>query len=65
MDDALALLDVVMTDIVHDAQHHGDKARIRTLHDLDAAMLQLWDALQVLLDGRSDANRWRMPLSPL
>jgi hypothetical protein len=36
MDNALDLLDVVMTAIVHDAQHHGEKTPIRTLRDLDA-----------------------------
>ena len=54
MDDALDLLDLVISQIVHDAQHHGEKERIRTLHDLDAAALQLWDALQVLLDDSVD-----------
>ena len=28
----------------------GEKERLRTLHDLDIAALQLWDAVQVLLD---------------
>jgi hypothetical protein len=28
---------LVITEIVHDAQNHGEKERIRTLRDLDAA----------------------------
>jgi TnpA family transposase len=54
MDDALDLLDLVITDIIHEAQTEGQHARLRTLRDLDAAALQLWEALQVLLDKRVD-----------
>jgi TnpA family transposase len=59
MDDALDLLDLVITEIVHDAQNHGEKERIRTLRDLDAAALQLWDTLQVLLDDSVDISMVR------
>ena len=52
MDDALDLLDVLITDIGREAHKDGEKARLRTLRDLDAAALQLWEALQILLDER-------------
>jgi hypothetical protein len=55
MDDAIDLFDLLVTDIVRGAQHAGEKARLRTLHDLDAAALQLWEALQVLLDKAVEA----------
>jgi uncharacterized protein DUF4158 len=50
MDDALDLLDLVLTDIVHAAESEGQKERLRTLRDLDTAALQLWEAIQLLLD---------------
>ncbi len=50
MDDALDLLDFVMTEIVHAAESEGQKERLRTLRDLDTAALQLWEAIQFLLD---------------
>ncbi|MEE9146074.1 MAG: Tn3 family transposase [Candidatus Tectomicrobia bacterium] len=50
IDDALDLLDLLISDIIRDAQNDGEKERLRTLRDLDAAALQLWDALQILLD---------------
>jgi len=52
MDDALDLLDLLLTDLVREAQTEGQKERIRTLRDLDTAALQLWEAIQVLLDER-------------
>ena len=55
MDDALDLLDLLLSDLVRTAQQTGEKTRIRTLRDLDAAALQLWEALQVLLDDSIDA----------
>ena len=59
MDDALDLLDMLISDIVRAAHHAGEKERLRTLRDLDAAALQLWDALQVLLDERVDTGAIR------
>jgi hypothetical protein len=50
MDDALDVLDGLVSDIVRGAQNEGEKERLRTLHDLDSAALHLWDAVQVLLD---------------
>jgi hypothetical protein len=55
MDDALDLLDLLISDILHDAQNDGEKERLRTLRDLDTAALQLWDALRILLDENVDA----------
>jgi TnpA family transposase len=55
MDDALDLLDLLLSDLVRTAQQTGEKERIRTLRDLDVAALQLWEALQVLLDDSIDA----------
>ena len=55
MDDALDLLDLLMSDILREAHNDGEKERLRTLRDLDAAALQLWDALQILLDDTLDA----------
>lgn len=50
MDDAIDLLDSLVSDIVKGAHKDGGKERLRTLQDLDIAALQLWEALQVLLD---------------
>ena len=50
MDDAIDLLDTLVSDIVRGAHKEGEKERLRTLHDLDIAALQLWDAVQILLD---------------
>lgn len=50
LDDALDLLDLLITDIIHSAETEGQQTRLRTLRDLDAAALQLWEAIQVLLD---------------
>ena len=58
MDDAFDLFDLLMSDIVRDAHKDGEKERLRTLHDLDAAALQLWDALQVLLDENVEPSRY-------
>jgi Tn3 transposase DDE domain len=52
----LDLFDLLITDIIHDAQSEGQHQRMRTLRDLDAAALHLWEALQVLLEeGVDDA----------
>jgi uncharacterized protein DUF4158 len=55
MDDALDLLDLLISDIIYDAQTDGENERLRTLRDLDAAALQLWEALKILLDDNVDA----------
>ena len=50
-DEALDLLDLLITDIAHEAHKIGQKERLRTLRDLDRAALQLREACQILLDG--------------
>ncbi len=50
LDEALDVLDLVMTAIINTAQNEGEKERLRTLRDLDTAALQLWEAIQLLLD---------------
>ena len=50
MDDALDLLDFLISQFVLEARNEGERRRLRTLRDLDAAALQLWHALGVLLD---------------
>jgi Domain of unknown function (DUF4158) len=55
MDDAMDLFDLLVTDIVRGAHNEGAKERLRTLHDLDAAALQRWEAWQVLLDKGVEA----------
>jgi TnpA family transposase len=52
LDDALDLFDLLMHDLVREATSTGEKARVRTLRDLDAAALQLRAACQILLDAR-------------
>ena len=50
MDDALDLLDFLISELVREARYEGERQRLRTLRDLDTAALQLWHALGVLLD---------------
>ena len=50
-DDALDLLDVLLTEIFAAATHAGEQARLRTLKDLDAAALRLGEACRALLDA--------------
>ena len=59
LDDALDLLDLLISDLLRAAHYTGEHERLRTLRDLDAAALQLWDALQVLLDERVDTSAVR------
>ena len=49
-DDALDLLDILITEIFSGAKTAGEKARLRTLKDLDAAALQLSQVGRLLLD---------------
>ena len=60
MDDALDVFDGLVSDIVRGAHKEGEKERLRTLHDLDSAALQLWDALQVLIDNSVKATEIRI-----
>ena len=50
LDDALDVFDLLMSDILRDAKRLGDRARLRTLKDLDAAALDLRAACEILLD---------------
>lgn len=49
-DDALDLLDILITEIFSDATKAGEKARLRTIKDLDAAAMQLGQACRLVLD---------------
>jgi hypothetical protein len=49
-DDALDVLDIVLTDMFSDASKAGIKARMRTLKDLDAAAVQAAMASKAVLD---------------
>jgi TnpA family transposase len=54
MDDALDLLDVLMTDTMREAENTGKTERIRTLRDLDAAALCLVAGMKIILDETYD-----------
>lgn len=60
LDDALDLLDILITEIFTAATKAGEKARLRTLKDLDAAATKLGQACRLLLD----ANITDMQLRP-
>ncbi len=51
-DDALDVLDQLVGDLLNRVERQGDRARLRTLRDLDAAALRLREACAVLLDPR-------------
>ena len=61
LDDALDLLDLIVTDLLAQAKLTGEKERLRTLHDLDAAALQLREACAVLLDETCSAGPDAVP----
>jgi TnpA family transposase len=50
LDDALDVLDMLITEIAAQAKRLGQKRRLRTLRDLDQAALTLRDACSILLD---------------
>ncbi len=50
-DDALDLLDILITEIFSDATKAGEKARLRTIKDLDIAASQLGQACRLILDS--------------
>jgi Domain of unknown function (DUF4158) len=50
LDDALDVFDGLMADVLRDAKNAGEKARLRTLRDLDAAALALHEACAIVLD---------------
>src|SRR5438270_6208636 len=53
-DDALDLFDVLMRTASSQATQEGQQARLRTIHDLDAAAQVLSEACQVVLDETQD-----------
>ena len=50
LDDALDLLDIVLSDIFAEANRAGEKARLRTIKDRDIAAIKLGQVCRVLLD---------------
>jgi len=50
LDDALDLLDILITEIFADATRAGEKARLRTIKDLDEAAGRLGQVCGLLLD---------------
>ena len=52
LDEALDLVDLLMSDRTREATTQGQKTRLRTRRDVDAAALPLRAACQVLLDER-------------
>ncbi|MEZ6104224.1 MAG: Tn3 family transposase [Pirellulaceae bacterium] len=55
MDDALDVLDMLITEITHSAELNRKKERLRTIRDLDYAALQLADACSVILEQTTTA----------
>lgn len=57
LDDALDLLDILITEIFSEAARASDKSRLRTIKDLDAAAVQLMQVCRLVLDsGLQDAD---------
>ena len=50
LDEALDLLDILITDIFSDAKNAGEKARLPRIKDLDAAAIQLSQVCRLILD---------------
>ncbi len=50
LDDALDLLDLLITEMFSEAAHARDKARLRTMKDLDAAAIQMMQVSRLILD---------------
>jgi len=50
MDDALEVLDLLITEVRADAEKTGKRNRLRTIGDLDAAALQLLKVCYIILD---------------
>ena len=51
LDDALDLLDILITEMFSGAVRASDKARLRTIKDLDAAAIQLMHVCRLVLDA--------------
>ena len=52
LDDALDLLDILITEIFNEAEKSSDKARLRTIKDLVAAAMQLSQVCRLVLDDK-------------
>ena len=50
LDDALDLLDILITEMFSDAERASNRARLRTIKDLDAAAVQLTHVCRLVLD---------------
>lgn len=59
MDDAMDVFDLLVTDIMSEAEKAGKRSRLRTIGDLDAAALKLRDACRVILDRTCPSNKVR------
>lgn len=59
LDDALDLLDMLITDITAQAKALGKKQRLRTIRDLDKAALDLGEACTMLFDNTISDNHLR------
>lgn len=58
-DDILDLLDTLISDLISNANRQGEKERLRTIKDLDAAALQLGEACWFLLDPTTNNSEVR------
>ena len=59
MDDALDLLDALITELCTQAKRAGQRKRLRSLRDLDAAARQLGKVCELLLDETCDGTDLR------
>jgi hypothetical protein len=50
LDDALDLLDILITDVFSEAKNAGERARLRRIKDLDAAAIELSKVCRLILD---------------
>jgi len=58
-DDALDVFDMLLGTLLTRVENQGDKERLRTLRDLDAAALRLRDACQIALDTSFSDDKLR------
>lgn len=59
LDDALDLLDILITEIFSGAARASDKARLRTIKDLDTAAVQLTQVCRLILDAEAQDTELR------
>jgi hypothetical protein len=50
LDDSLDLLDILITDMLTDAERASERARLRTIKDLDSAAIQISQVGRLVLD---------------